>query len=178
MELRSDGTGLREILSFDVFRDGRIPDDPQWSPDGRTLAVTLYTDASIFGVDVGVFTVDVDGSGLRRLVPFTSFGADWSPDGERVAFTLVRGASSPDRVEIYTARPDGTGLRRLTRSGRGRSAAEPAWSPDGTSIAFVRRGRGEGGFSDLYVVRPDGAGLRRLSKTPFGESSPDWGPRP
>src|SRR5688572_22006718 len=69
LEMNVDGTGVREILSFDVLRDRRIPYDPQWSPDGRRLALTLATDASVFGVDVGVFTVAADGSGLRRLVP-------------------------------------------------------------------------------------------------------------
>ena len=80
--VNADGSGLREILSFDVLRDRRIPQDPQWSPDGRRLALTVYTDASIYGLDVGVFTVNVDGSALRRLVPFTSFEADWAPGRE------------------------------------------------------------------------------------------------
>jgi TolB protein len=178
LEVSADGTGLREILGFDLIRDRRLPQDPQWSPDGRRLSLTIYADASVFGVDVGVFTVGADGAGLRRLAPLTSFGADWSPDGRRIALSVAYGPSSPEGVEVYTIRPDGTGLRRLTRSGRGRSAVEPAWSPDGGRIAFVRTGRRERGFSDLYVVRADGSALRRLTRTPFAEGSPDWGPRP
>ena len=178
LEMSSDGSRVREILSFDVLRDRRIPCDPQWSPDGRRLALTLLTDASVFGVDIGVFTVSLDGSSLRRLVPFTSFDPDWSPDGKRIAFTVSRGGSSPDGVEVYTARPDGTRLRRLTWSGRSRVSAEPVWSPDGTRLAFVRLGRGQRGRSDLYLVRADGSGLTRLTRTPFFEDNPDWGSRP
>jgi Tol biopolymer transport system component len=175
--VNADGSGLQEILSFDVLRDRRIPQDPQWSPDGRKLSLTVYTDASTYGLDVGVFTVNVDGSELRRLVPFTSFDADWAPDAKRIAFTIAYGASSPDGVDVYTARSNGAQLRRLTRNGRRLTSLSPTWSPDGTRIAFVRMGRGERGFSDLYSMRANGSGLRRLTRTPFGEGSPSWGAR-
>ena len=178
MEANADGSGLREILTFDLLDDRRIPYDPQWSPDGRTLALTLMTDASIFGVDVGVFLVGLDGTGLRRLVPYTTYDPEWSPGGVRIAFTLARGASSLNRVELYSVRADGSGLRRITRSRSGQVSAEASWSPDGTSIAFVRRGRGQRGHADLYVGRADGSGVRRLTKTRYAETSPDWGSRP
>jgi Tol biopolymer transport system component len=176
--VNADGSELREVLSFDFLRDRRIPQDPQWSRDGSRLALTLYTDASTYGIDVGVFTVAPDGGHLRRVVPFTSFDADWAPDGKRIAFSVAYGASSPDGVEVYTARPDGTQLRRVTHSGRRRASLSPAWSPDGARIAFVRMGRGERGFSDLYSIRADGSELRSLTRTRFGEGSPDWGTQP
>jgi TolB protein len=60
---------------------------------------------------------------------------------------------------------DGGG--RVVRSlGPGES---PAWSADGTRIAFVRRG-------DVFVVGADGRGLARVTRTAAVEESPDWSP--
>jgi Tol biopolymer transport system component len=73
-------------------------------------------------------------------------------------------------AEIYIVRPDGTGERRVTRSGDGTTT--PVWSPDSRTLAFTQAGV-------LYVVNRDGTGLRRITKAPpfragFAESwSPD-----
>jgi TolB protein len=65
---------------------------------------------------------------------------------------------------------DGSGLTTLTHSGH---AFEPAWSPDGTRIAFtsLRGGRGQ-----IYSIRADGTGLRRLTKDRYDDGAPDWQP--
>jgi Tol biopolymer transport system component len=66
---------------------------------------------------------------------------------------------------LAVIRPDGTGLRRLTRDGRDHW---PAWSPDGRWVAFVRDWQ-------IYLVRANGTGLRRL--TPAGRyGQPAWSP--
>jgi TolB protein len=45
----------------------------------------------------------------------------------------------------------------------------PAWSVDGTTIAFIRKG-------DVWTVRPDGTGLTQQTRTAAIEETPDWGP--
>jgi Tol biopolymer transport system component len=57
----------------------------------------------------------------------------WSPDGRQLAFTRSGPSGTSD---IFAVRRDGTGLRRLTRSGRA-FAAE--WSPGGEEMAFLQR---------------------------------------
>ena len=67
---------------------------------------------------------------------------------------------------IAVVRPDGSGLRRLTRKPGDRS---PAWSADGRRLAYQRRG-------DLYVTRSDGSRLKQLTAGRAFDSQPAWSP--
>ncbi len=66
---------------------------------------------------------------------------------------------------------DGTDQMRLTTN----AAADrsPAWSPDGTKIAFASKRTGNG---DIYVMNADGTGQRRLTTNAAADRSPDWSP--
>ena len=65
----------------------------------------------------------------------------------RIAFTRDAGANE----EIYTAQPDGTDARAITTNAWGDRM--PAFSPDGSRIAFVSL---ENGTSEIYVMDADG----------------------
>jgi TolB protein len=69
-------------------------------------------------------------------------------------------------------RADGSGLRRLTRHDG--EDTSPAWSPDGSRIAFVRR-TGRGGL-DVHVMRAEGGGVRRLTRQSSFYADPAWSP--
>lgn len=106
------------------------------SPDGKTVALAYGPPDPDAPVDV--WTVSLDGSALRRL---TSTGnvstVAWSPDGKRVAFTdqavLPEGDYEPGD-DVYVVRIDGTDVQRI--GGYASGYWRPAWSPDGTKIAF------------------------------------------
>lgn len=83
--------------------------------------------------------------------------AVWSPDGERIAFVSDR-TGDP---EIYTARRDGSQLKRLTDV-PGRDA-HPYWFPDGERIAF--QSPRNGGDVRLFVMSADGSDQRELAAT-------------
>jgi len=51
----------------------------------------------------------------------------------------------------------------------------PAWSPDGTRIAFVSD-RTHRDLGDIYVMKADGTGQKRLTRN-VDNQWPDWGPR-
>ena len=72
-------------------------------------------------------------------------------------------------TEIYTVAPDGTSLTRLTRDLA--FDALPAFSPDGSRVAFAR---GDPPTSDLYLVDADGTGLVPLTAFEGYEHSPSW----
>jgi TolB protein len=83
--------------------------------------------------------------------------ATWSPDGKQIAFTSDRSGDP----EIYTAKADGSGLRRLT-STPGRDA-HPSWSRDGRTLFF--QSPREQGNVRIFSMRADGRGQRSLAKT-------------
>jgi dipeptidyl aminopeptidase/acylaminoacyl peptidase len=74
----------------------------------------------------------MDGGQFRRLTDdgFRDRGPAWAPDGHRIAFYSDRGGG----YEIWTIRPDGSGLEAATALGR--SANFPTWSPDGRRLVF------------------------------------------
>ena len=89
-----------------------------------------------------------------------------SPDDEWIAFTE---AGVPE--DLFVARVDGTQYRRLTDDAfRDRG---PAWSPDGTRIAFYSD---RSGSYDLWTIRPDGSGLAALTKAAGIPGFPVWSP--
>jgi len=140
----------------------RIPSSRQ-SPGGETVNPSVSPTS---GVTLGLNTQDriivgLDGSviGTVNGLPQDAFGLSLSPDGTTVAFVMnANGTNS-----IATMRIDGQGRQVL---GLG---TEPAISPDGREIAFVRD-------KDVYVMGTDGSGVRRLTTSPYVDESPQWSP--
>jgi len=64
---------------------------------------------------------------------------------------------------------DGSGLRNLTNNPA--RDVRPAWSPDGTKIAFASD---RDGNAEIYVVNADGSGLRNLTNNPASDGAPAW----
>ncbi|WP_053757499.1 amidohydrolase family protein [Streptomyces sp. AS58] len=124
---------------------GLEPTRPQFSPDGGRLVVCAYR-----GGGFHLWTLRPDGTGVRRLTdgPWDDRGPAWSPDGTRIAFSSERGGDTvtgaPYRIWVLDVR--GGTLTRLTgrpgQRGPGQGAAwedfDPAWSPDGERVLFVR----------------------------------------
>jgi Tol biopolymer transport system component len=81
---------------------------------------------------------------------------------------------------IFGMNADGSRQKRLTRE-MGNHATpqglffqdEPAWSPDGTQIAFTSR---RDGPRHVFVMRADGSGTRRLTSTKADDEHPTWSP--
>jgi dipeptidyl aminopeptidase/acylaminoacyl peptidase len=125
----------------------------QWSPDGERIAFTRGT-----GRTTAVFSIDRDGSNLRRLTPADgSVTSGWSPDGSRL---LVERLPTSGRASVWVMNVDGSQRRRLAA---GRWAR---WSPEGSRIAFTRRrSASEGGDYDhawLFAVGVQGGRARSL----------------
>lgn len=102
------------------------------------------------------------GAVVTAIVIVRPVRARASDQENRIAFVIERGGIG----RIYTIRPDGAGLRLLTKLPAGFEGGGdrfPAWSSDGRQIAFARdRGRGKNERVQLYIMRADGTGAHPL----------------
>ena len=167
-----DGSGFRELTSG--------PNNsafPSMAPDGRRFVYRTF---------------GPDGDGLRimdiatKKITAIAGGYDnfplWSPRGDLIMFSR----QADGFYEIYTIRPDGTGLKQLTHS-RGNDA-HMAWSPDGEYIAFASSRKGfkdevvytdaPQPYGEIFVMRFDGSNVRQLTDNQWEEGTPAWQARP
>lgn len=135
-----------------------------------------------------IFAMDLRGTNLEQLT--TSFALDhwaaWSPDTFKIAFMSDR---IPDttftaRFQIYVMNSDGSNVSQLTFPDPARdpitnhvidttSNLHPAWSPDGTKIAFVST---RDTNPQIYVMEPNGTNVVRLTHSSGVDAQPAWSP--
>ncbi|HEV8654642.1 MAG TPA: hypothetical protein VGR85_03915 [Candidatus Limnocylindria bacterium] len=169
LEIFDAQTGKRVLL----LSQGSNLADPAWSPDGKTLAVTSYTQG-----EPHILLVPSDG---RAAAPLAIKGAtgesyrpSYSPDGLWITYTLRHdGRNDVHAVEVKTGQDVA-----LTSDGKSWNSV---FSPDGRQIAFLRE---SGGVIDLYAMDVAealvGGPLRGAVKLTRGEgidgdSRPAWG---
>jgi dipeptidyl aminopeptidase/acylaminoacyl peptidase len=100
--------------------------------------------------------------------------ADLSSDGRRVVYAVTRAdvEAEQDRVALHLLDVE-TGASRQLTAGKG-SDGSPAWSPDGSLIAFISD---RAGAPQVFVISPDGGEARQLTELEKGVSgTPAWSP--
>ena len=132
---------------------------PTWSPDGRRVAFYRFSEHG-----TAVYTVPALGGTEQRLRtgfsgPWTA-GLDWSPDGKVLA--ISEGQEDKNRAWIALLSLADLTTRPLTSPSSQEYDTAPAFSPDGSTVAFVR-GIVAGVVSDVYVVPVAGGTPKRLT---------------
>ncbi len=157
-----DGSGLTRITSSTAYEE-----DPQWSRDGRRIALCRRWPAS----DKEIVVVNADGSSPAALTSNTTTDRHptWSPDDGRIAFQADRDGNH----EVYIMADDGRSPTNITNHAAGDYT--PFWSPDGDDpdILFVTN---RAGNDDVYCMNEDGSGPLALSPSVNNDTLPAWGP--
>ncbi len=154
----SDGGDLQRLTTAPV---GGTDEPGDYSPDGQIVFMRAAGDEG----PGPLMLIDAKGGQPRSLIkaPMEDAGR-FSPDGRSVL------SSSDWHIEVIDL--DGKVLSRFTVEGS--HLFGPAWSPDGTRIAFSM---GKGGpFAEIYTSLPDGTDRRQVTHTAENEIAVDWGP--
>ncbi len=93
-------------------------------------------------------------------------------ENDKIAFARYRFGGG---LDIYVMKPDGSGETNLTASTADSvgGGTQPAWSPDGTKIAFASS---RSGYQNIYTMHADGSNVTRLTSIAATESDPTWSP--
>jgi len=150
---------------------------PSWSPDSTQIVYRVWTD-----VAGGLRIMRLADGSVRTLTTGYDNFPSWSPRGDLIAFNRLAGGD----FDIYTIRPDGTEMKRLTTSAGNDS--HPAWSPDGDYILFSSSRLGfkdeapladiPQPYGELFLMRADGSEQRALTDNQWEEGTPAWQPAP
>jgi Tol biopolymer transport system component/LysM repeat protein len=133
-------------------------EQPDWSPDGRQV---VYRSGR--NNQQGIWISNRDDSAAHYI---SLDGSDafprWAPNGQLIAFTREVAGN----VDVYTMRPDGSYVRRLT-SAPGPNTL-PAWTPDGRIIFRSARS----GSWSINIMNADGSG--QVPVIANADPGPDW----
>jgi dipeptidyl aminopeptidase/acylaminoacyl peptidase len=198
----ADGSAPPRQVTFGTRRDG----DPRWSPDGSRLAFTSKRDGNDHNQ---LYVMPVGEAGEPRRLTEVKEDVQqpaWSPDGTRIVFASR--VPHPDNEEtddkkrkprritklqykmdnegwtydrphhIFVVLADGSAEPKQITSGDF-DDTRPAWSPDGSRIAFTSARHEDWDIdtsNDLYVVGVEGGEPERLTSTDGGVDLASWSP--
>ena len=137
---------------------------PGWAPAGRVIYCT--SNQACFQSEPGSAGADLL---LADLWPVRD--AAWSPDGQWLAFSRFR-TDLVDSANLWIADAEGDNRRVLTHAPG--IQQHPAWSPDGTRLAYSG-GQGPRSY-ELYLVTMDGMQTTRLTTNEAEDLFPVWSP--
>jgi TolB protein len=135
------------------------------------IVFSHYTDN---GVLEDIYGVPASGGAPTQMTGtpgISERGPSWAPNGLRMVLLRYGTDSGGSTVNgLWVADASGNAMNVIPGTGTG---FDPAWSPDGTRIAFAMPYRGQ---QEIYVVTPAGAGLTRLTYNAADDSAPSWSP--
>lgn len=175
--------GERHLSNIRQLTFGGENAEAYFSRDGKRLIFQSTRDGRTCDQE---YVMNVDGSHVHRVstgLGKTTCGYFYDGDA-KIFFGSTHAADSAcppkpdpskgyvwglDPYDIYTANPDGSGLKQLTHYGV--YTAEGTLSPDGQTIVFTSLKDGD---LDIYTMRVDGTNVKRLTTAPGYDGGPFW----
>jgi Tol biopolymer transport system component len=156
------GQGKPRILATGQKFDGGL----EWSADAKYIVYTNW----IPGPQPDVWMVSAAGGQPRNLTRdsqnYHEPSLSISPDARKLAFIKLEQKYRDDRLwilDLETGKPEPAGT----------DAYDPAWSPDGSRVAFWSHRDNQ---RDLYALDVHSGQIQRLTNTPDFERQPVWSP--
>ncbi len=164
-------------LRLTVTPTGEASSQPSWLPDGRGILFRRSAAGRVSSIwQMGVFG---QSPALRFAPPHPPLYQSFSPDQRRVAYAGILSPTGDTDRGIFTLNVDGAALTMLYDV-PGAYDSAPAWSPDGTRIAFESNadvaGANPEGDMELWVMRADGGAPTQLTANAAHDEGPAWSP--
>jgi Tol biopolymer transport system component len=168
--VNTDGTGFEELTT-----GGQNNAFPSFAPDGKRFVFRTF-EKNGYGLRI----MNLETKAITTLTSEYDNFPLWSPRGDLIMFSRL----VDEAYEIYTIKPDGTSVKRLTRTNG--NDAHMSWSPDGEYIVFASSRMGfkdEVAYTDapqpygeLFVMRHDGTHVEQLTDNQWEDGTPAWQP--
>ena len=127
--VRIDGTDRH------VLRQAPVVSPGTWSPDGDAVVLMAQNGTARYRPP-RVYVVRADGSSSHAIAPGYAASPDWSPRGDWIAYERQTSTKTRDLYDLMIVRPDGTGRRKVVRTGGGGGI----WLADGRHVLAVGSG--------------------------------------
>jgi dipeptidyl aminopeptidase/acylaminoacyl peptidase len=154
--VRPDGSGERRLTSGQAL-DSR----PQISPNGR---IVLFERRTAEGEPANLYTVAIGGGPAKDLTPGPEEDTEarFAPDGKTIVFvrTTLAGGNRVN-ADLCSIRPSGTGLSRLTTTGRV-DEFDPRYFVGGIVFSRGNQSEGPAGYADIYTMKANGTKVKPL----------------
>jgi Tol biopolymer transport system component len=165
--VKTDGTGAQDLTPGSPNAGF-----PSWSPDGKRMVFRVWTTK-----ETGLRILNLEDRTVKVLTAEYDNVPFWSPLGDRILFTR----KAKGDFDIYTIRPDGSDLQRLTKTPG--NDAHAVWTDDAKHVLWSSS---RNGFKDeavlyennpqpyaaLFIMKADGSEQSQLTDSRWEDAMP------
>ena len=158
-----DGSDVKQVTS-----NNRPDNSPSWSPDSKEIVFSSELGSTLESPVPRLYKIKTDGTG-QAMISKTTTEHEIEPSWSSQNLIAYCRSSVADGAQIYTMKPDGTSVTRLTT---GAGGWHPDWSDSGSSIAFVSV---RTSAVRIFTMLSDGTNVQQLITKNNMEFQPSWG---